>query len=535
MRYLELEQPVAGSSSSNSSPSSSFRPPPTIVRLQDRKGKDKQVEPLLDRFGSVERRRGGRNEGRDKRIESMQTPHSRVAGDQQAEAVHSTLRSTINNSTSGALPSLLDHLSLSGSSTFSTSMPSTSSATFTFESPLPSSASSPLEPSSPPKRNLYDSESPSRLKKRKVLHNFYRSPSLLSGPTALSTFSTSPSLFETPRSIPRTSSSSTTPNWWASISRCDGEQKQSRFAPSEEEWMIGNDSEWSKSSTLALSSTTAAPEAVERPNVTLTRSESAPAVLESNSSGGRGQGGGGVEAEEPISGPALKKLLLLNLRQKWSNEGVPTSAGEAALRFKKWVMWNAWRLETQGTESDYSGEYALGEGENDSEMDWIDPDDEMDDNELFEEADGQDENNSNTLTVVPHEYFSELSSGKDSSYGGGCVFSLTGQMIDLSLPTPPSSPSRSKTSPSSSTEQYTYLSAAIPNTQPSTAPSSSPSRPGLRRSSTVPANLPSTSSQSHVQVSIAQAPSSSTSSSSTQITAPSPLLPITSPILLCEG
>jgi hypothetical protein len=41
------------------------------------------------------------------------------------------------------------------------------------------------------------------------------------------------------------------------------------------------------------------------------------------------------EEEIPISGPALKKLLLMNLRQKWSQEGVATTAGDAALRFKK--------------------------------------------------------------------------------------------------------------------------------------------------------------------------------------------------------
>jgi len=39
----------------------------------------------------------------------------------------------------------------------------------------------------------------------------------------------------------------------------------------------------------------------------------------------------------PISGPALKKLLLTSLRNKWTSEGGPTSAGEAALRFKKYV------------------------------------------------------------------------------------------------------------------------------------------------------------------------------------------------------
>lgn len=202
----------------------------------------------------------------------------------------------------------------------------------------------------------------------------------------------------------------------------------------------------------------------------------------------------------------------------------------------RWVMWNAWRLETQGIESVYSGEYGTGEGDNDSEMDWIDPDDELDDNEFFEDADSNDENNSNSLTEVPHEYFTDLSSGQDSSYGGGCVFSLTGQMIDLSLPTPPSSPSQAKTPSSTSTEQYTYLSAAIPDAQPTTGAPPSPSRPGLRRSSTVPANLPSTPSQSHVQVSVVRASSSSsTTKSPPQIAAPSPLIPIVSPILRCEG
>ncbi|GAA5908481.1 uncharacterized protein JCM6883_005560 [Sporobolomyces salmoneus] len=501
---------------------------PSIVHLTQKqptanrtKGKGKSTRTGKRRSGE------GGGDKVDSEVESMQRgERGEDAFDDDHhvdKAVHS-VQST-SSSSSSTLPSLLGHLSLSNTAfpDLSTSASATTT-NFTFESPLhsPSSQSS-------SKRDLSQSSASTRLKKRKVLHNFYRSPLILSGPSNSAT----PPLSS---SAPSTSSSIATPRWWASVSRCDGESKQSRFAPNEEEWIEGEyDDSFSKTSRLQIPLDRSF--TPTRPTSTLSRSESAPAILESTSTGEPPQ----LEGEEPVSGPALKKLLLLNLRQKWSKEGVPTSAGEAALRFKKWVLWNAWRLETQGPGSEYSGEYGGSEDEGDAEMmEWIDPDDEMDDSDNDFELTATDDSDEGMTMGVPHDFFNDSSRAsaeeeEEESYAGGCVFSLTGQMIDLSLPTPPSSPTKSRSRPSSPIspprQQYAPLSAATSNTQVSTTSPPTPSaRPGLRRSETVPAILPSFSDNlkdNPIQTSTASNPPSSS-----PVAAPSTL---GSPFLLCEG
>ncbi|GAA5854957.1 hypothetical protein JCM9279_003587 [Rhodotorula babjevae] len=49
------------------------------------------------------------------------------------------------------------------------------------------------------------------------------------------------------------------------------------------------------------------------------------------------------EQHVELSGPALKKALLLNLRARMASDGGTSKGAEAGLRFKKWVVWNAWR------------------------------------------------------------------------------------------------------------------------------------------------------------------------------------------------
>ncbi|GAA5845153.1 hypothetical protein JCM3766R1_002088 [Sporobolomyces carnicolor] len=543
-----IEIPVALLASGggvSSAPSGSIAKAPgattVSVQLKARHIADDRSTRITKAKGKVGTRssRGGAT-ARDKVPSGRCMRHASDAGDTQRrdddnKAVQSTSLPRAR-APSPSLPSLLDHLSLSPAESSFPVRPT--DATFSFESPPPS------PPSSPPKRDLSSldrqSAASSRLKKRKVLHNFYRSPLILSGPSSSAT-ATDPVTLPR-RTTPRAASSSSSPAWWASVSRCDGESRQSRFAPDEEEWIAANyDDSWSSAQSSTTSFSIEGPAITTRSIPSLSRSESAPAVLESLVPF-EGAPGGGANAEaEQISGPALKKLLLLSLRQKWSNEGVPTSAGEAALRFKKWVLWNAWRLETQGVESDLTEEYATCGEDNDSDMEWIDPDDELDDNEF-----GNDENDDgDSMTIVPHEYFADLSSGQESSYAGGCVFSLTGQMIDLSLPTPPSSSSSSPRRQQTQ-QQYTYLSAALPDIELGSSQSKPPTpqpqvRPGSRRSSTVPTSLPSASldttfSQAHVQVSIshATAPSSSPDLGDSASPAPS-LVPVISHVLICEG
>ncbi|GAA5883492.1 hypothetical protein JCM16303_003827 [Sporobolomyces ruberrimus] len=485
-----------------------------------------------------------------------------------------------------SLPSLLSHLSLSVPS-FSPCVPSTS--TFTF--PPPSSSSSP-HPSSPRgKRDPSSSDrhsslfSFSRLKKRKLLHTHFRSPILFSPPSSPSSSSYSnPSSSRTTLRTTTTVGRGIPSKWWASVSRCDGESKQSRFGPKEEEWTGQNHqyeqerqnrsmqvirSEGGQGS-LDMGLGRGGKEVVvletrivllERPS-TLSRSISAPAILDSTSTtrqeDERGRGTEGLNLVEqvvvPVSGPALKKLLLASLRQKWTSEGGPTSAGEASLRFKKWVMWNAWRIETQGYDTNFFGEY---DGENE-EGESSSSDEEEDSNMvelLSTEHDSSEEEEEHptsrgrerteqvtTLTIVPSEYFTDLTPGSESSYGGGCAFTLTGQMVDLDLPTPPNashshsnnsptaSPPKSPPASSTRTHRFNYLTTSIPDTQPSTSLTSS--RPGLKRSSTVPTTLPSSSTTPRSTTTPIPPPPPSTSNSSQII--PSPLVPIVSHVL-CGG
>ncbi|GAA5937969.1 uncharacterized protein JCM15063_005426 [Sporobolomyces koalae] len=163
------------------------------------------------------------------------------------------------------------------------------------------------------------------------------------------------------------------------------------------------------------------------------------------------------EEEESVSGPALKKLLLANLRQRWSDQGTPATTGAAALSFRKWVLWNAWRLETMQLES--NSDQLPYEHVTQDECDFFS-------SSLSTAGEDDAQLGSNCYTASHDDDFSARETG-----GAGCVFTMTGQMIDLSLPEqpPPSTPS------------YTYLNLALRNSAEGVQ---KPRRPGLTRSST---------------------------------------------------
>ncbi|BGP35798.1 hypothetical protein JCM10296v2_007650 [Rhodotorula toruloides] len=48
-----------------------------------------------------------------------------------------------------------------------------------------------------------------------------------------------------------------------------------------------------------------------------------------------------------LEGPALKKILLANLRARMANGGSGSKAAEVGLRFKKFAVWNAWNRRPQ--------------------------------------------------------------------------------------------------------------------------------------------------------------------------------------------
>ncbi|GAA6059131.1 hypothetical protein JCM10212_003878 [Sporobolomyces blumeae] len=174
-----------------------------------------------------------------------------------------------------------------------------------------------------------------------------------------------------------------------------------------------------------------------------------------------------------------------------------------------WVLWNAWRLETHpfnfaqfSDDSDDDGDLDLLGLEHGS----IDPEETLD---LAESPSApsigvaQDGG-----YLAPDE---EHDPDTQDALSDGCVFTVTGQMVDLCLPTPPPSTpvptyaAAEESAIASAVNKYTYLSAAIPDTRPSTSSlsetiastatpslvSTAPARPGLRRSSTVPVIVPS--------------------------------------------
>ncbi|GAA6020759.1 hypothetical protein JCM10207_002014 [Rhodosporidiobolus poonsookiae] len=266
----------------------------------------------------------------------------------------------------GLLPSLLAHLPALPTFSCDTSAPA-----FTFSAPFGNwlRSASPPEPShasssSPSaactcatKRDSSSSSpnphlpSPERTKKKKVHHRFIRDPLLLAGPAksaAASPVSTSASPARSPSRTPSTSS------WWPSVSRSFGQGVESRLGPAEEEW-TGDGGGWVAQLSLRLNSLdVSSSETGDATNVPPGepghpmrpplhgRSFSSPAIL-----GLRPpvlepfQSTTAEQASPALEGPALKQLLLRNLRERLASEGGTSKAGEAGLRFKKWVVWNS--------------------------------------------------------------------------------------------------------------------------------------------------------------------------------------------------
>ncbi|GAA5869321.1 hypothetical protein JCM8547_008644 [Rhodosporidiobolus lusitaniae] len=262
------------------------------------------------------------------------------------------------SSSSGALPSLLSHIVIGPSFTYTTSDPSSSKFTFTpsassfSDSPETTFTASPPSPSSSctcTKRSSHSTSpnphlfpSPERIKKRKLRHRYFRSDALFSSP------SSPPSASQPrPRPLGRSLSASGA-SWWPSASR----QAESRFAPAEEEW-TGSGEEWEKAaeeelalsfSSFGLSSSSPENSALHpsppvRP--TLPRSFSSPASLGHRPPSFSLSPPPEKPQQEEHDAAALKRLLLKNLRMRMASEGGTSKAGEAGLRFKKWVVYNA--------------------------------------------------------------------------------------------------------------------------------------------------------------------------------------------------
>lgn len=308
------------------------------------------------------------------------------------------------------LPSLLSHLP--SNSTFPPIAPISSTSSFSFTSPSPLPSCSSFDPSASasfstpssarcsctttsPKRGSASSP-PSRLKKRKILHRFYRSATLFSSPSPSSS-----AFSPRPRQLTQTTSAST---WWPSASR----DAESRFAPSEEEW-TGDASEWSTvqlSFALdALSLSSAVQKAMvptmgqlpRRP--AFSRSASSPAVM-----------GLRPPALEPfqmqaatpettaeLDAAALKQLLLKNLKTRLQSEGGTSQKlsfkkylrspllplclllTNPTLSSQRWVAWNSFTRRQRDAaigeqdylsdESNLADEFFAGDFDDDEDMD----------------------------------------------------------------------------------------------------------------------------------------------------------------------
>ncbi|GAA5997587.1 uncharacterized protein JCM10292_000952 [Rhodotorula paludigena] len=210
---------------------------------------------------------------------------------------------------------------------------------------------------------------PEHTKKRKLRHGHFRSPLLLSGPTSSAS-----------QSRPRAAAAE--PTWWPSVSLGGfGDGARSRFAPAEESW-TGTGRGWTVAGLTERFATTLrveAPSAKERgrssrrsrsrgrsrergvrrtaaarddePGATLRpslgpRTHSSPAVLGVSGLKTACEPQQPAQADE-LEGAELKKALLANLRARMASEGGTSKGAEAGLRFKKWALWNAWRVESE--------------------------------------------------------------------------------------------------------------------------------------------------------------------------------------------
>ncbi|GAA5897756.1 hypothetical protein JCM5296_000873 [Sporobolomyces johnsonii] len=394
-----------------------------------------------------------------------------------------------SSSATNRLPALLSHLSLyptfppptvescaCAAFSFSSSSSSTSYVSRPTSNPAPidafklaadhTHAGFSKRPTSTPDAHL---PSPERLKKRKLLHRFIRSEALLSGPPSPAHSSSGQ------RSSPTRPPLDLVPAWWPSVSRCFGEGVESRFAPSEEEW-TGRAEGWE----AKLSWSSRRGEGALRSETGIRRADfwsaqpSRPLPLRAASSPASIGHGPAPSPDEPPraaeqpTGPALKQLLLSNLRARLASEGGTSRAGEAGLRFKKWVVFNAWQSRTKQHLCD------------DVELE-DDDDDLLFDSSLLD--DHEDGDREPAPTSAEDLY---LPLGSDSLESDDGVFTIGGQMLDMMLPTPPAS-SADPILPAIPTN---YTHSPPPASHDPVSPSPSPSRPGLRRSATTP-TLPS--------------------------------------------
>jgi len=151
----------------------------------------------------------------------------------------------------------------------------------------------------------------------------------------------------------------------------------------------------------------------------------------------------------------------------------------------RWVLWNHWRISSSITEIDpsssSSSDYIL------DDLDSNLPSSSSSDTKATEE----DSDNDNENSMVPSSYFTTITTDDEGSEfiyegekgGGDCWFTKTGQMV---FATPSSSSSSSN---SSNTIKEGSLLPTPPGS-PCKEKEGRKGRPGLRRSETVPTNLP---------------------------------------------
>ena len=152
----------------------------------------------------------------------------------------------------------------------------------------------------------------------------------------------------------------------------------------------------------------------------------------------------------------------------------------------RWVLWNHWRISslTELDPSSSSSDYIL------DDLDSNLPSNSSDSKAEEEDSDNNNDDN-NEDSMVPSSYFTTITTDDEGSEfiyegekgGGDCWFTKTGQMV---FATPSSSSSSSN---SSNTIKEGSLLPTPPGS-PCKEKEGRKGRPGLRRSETVPTNLP---------------------------------------------
>lgn len=147
------------------------------------------------------------------------------------------------------------------------------------------------------------------------------------------------------------------PAWWQSVSRSSGDGLPSRLGPEEHVW-VGDGRAWLPSLRTRKATDKDRPFAVRPPRAV-------PAARRWSPSPARDENA----APTADDASAAKKQLLSVLRRRMADGGGAARVGEAALRFRRWVIWNKHTKE-QGdaasvrcVEEDGEGAGAVGEEE----------------------------------------------------------------------------------------------------------------------------------------------------------------------------